>query len=55
MTLLDPVLRTDSDLARLHVPEQKHLLRREGDDEHGDIVLEDLASGYLSPQSNIVR
>ena len=49
MALLDTVLRAHNNLARLRVPEEEHFLCRKGDDEHRDVVLQNLASGDLSP------
>ena len=41
VALFDPVLSADNNLPRFRVPEDEHLLSRESDDEHRDVVLED--------------
>lgn len=43
MALLDIPLRADGDLARFCIPEEQHLLCGEGDHEHRNVILQDLA------------
>ena len=40
VTLLHLVLGANDDVAALGVPEKEHLLRRKGDHEDGDVVVE---------------
>lgn len=47
MTLLHSIFRSDGNFSRFGVPEEKHLLRCKGDDEHWNVVFQHLPSGYL--------
>ena len=48
VALLNAVFRTHNNFTRLRVPEEEHFLCRKGDNEHRDVVLQNLASGDLS-------
>ena len=47
VALLDAVLSADNDFARLAVPEQKDLLRRERDHVHGGVIFQEAARAHV--------